>query len=217
METQLRSEEVNMVMECLRNAKRFHATVSFIADTGLNTSMDVDLDKTQESLVLIFGHINRKVKRSPYPIRRALLLVEAISRDFNDQLLRVLTPHRLPYTPYDTFDWLLSQTMNIFRTWDGSEKFIPIKVFPAQIAGTDAVPPGLEEAARAAGRNDWPDEGSEGTEIWVEAENAYNERVARVENQIIAWLCDRIGTARNANEMFRVFSKFNALYVGPKV
>ena len=106
-----------------------------------------DLDKIQESLVLIFGHINRKLKLSPYPIRRALPLVEAISRDFNDQLLRILTSHRLPYTPYETFDRLLSQTMNIFRTWDDlikeftnvarevarkrSEKFIPIKVVAA--------------------------------------------------------------------------------------
>jgi hypothetical protein len=57
----------------------------------------------------------------------------------------------------------------------------------------------------------------DGTEIWVAAENAYNERVARVENQIIARLRDRLGTARNANEMFRVFSKFNALFVRPKV
>lgn len=58
---------------------------------------------------------------------------------------------------------------------------------------------------------------AEGTEIWVTAENAYNERVSRVENQIIARLRDRLGTARNANEMFRVFSKFNALFVRPKV
>lgn len=58
---------------------------------------------------------------------------------------------------------------------------------------------------------------AEGNEIWVTAENAYNERVARVENQIIARLRDRLGTARNANEMFRVFSKFNALFVRPKV
>ncbi len=106
-----------------------------------------DLDKVQESLVLIFGHINRKLRLSPYPIRRALPLVEAISRDFNDQLLRILTSHRLPYTPYETFDRLLAQTMNIFRTWDDlmkeftnvarevtrkrSERFIPIKVIPA--------------------------------------------------------------------------------------
>ena len=106
-----------------------------------------DLDKIQEALLLIFGHINRKLKLSPYPIRRALPLVGAISRDFNDQLLRILTSHRLLYTPYETFERLLTQTMGIFRTWDDnikectnvarevtrkrSEKFIPIKVAPA--------------------------------------------------------------------------------------
>lgn len=49
------------------------------------------------------------------------------------------------------------------------------------------------------------------------AEQAYNERVARVENQIIARLRDRLGTARNANEMFRVFSKFNTVLIRQKV
>lgn len=58
---------------------------------------------------------------------------------------------------------------------------------------------------------------AEGTEVWTAAETAYNERVARVENQIIARLRERLGTARNANEMFRVFSKFNSLFVRPKV
>ena len=58
---------------------------------------------------------------------------------------------------------------------------------------------------------------AEGTEIWVAAENAYNERVSRVENQILARLRDRLGPARNAKEMFRVSSKFNALFVRPKV
>ncbi|KAJ3566624.1 hypothetical protein NP233_g6881 [Leucocoprinus birnbaumii] len=298
IETQLRSEEVNVVMDCLRNAKRFHATVSFMADTGLKDATDLvhkynqlmkdfplnellsatDLDKIQESLHLIFGHINRKLKLSPYPIRRALPLVEAISRDFNDQLLRILTSHRLPYTPYDTFERLLSQTMNIFRTWDDlmkeftnvarevtrrrSEKFIPIKISPAHaklqercrylrdwrkqheqlavmtgptrgLGGTAFAGAGVaagvgdmggmdmeeevKEAYEVVKRIDVLDVSVEGTEIWVAAENAYNERVSRVENQIIARLRDRLGTARNANEMFRVFSKFNALFVRPKI
>ncbi len=102
-----------------------------------------DLDKIQEALSLIFGHINRKLKLSPYPIRRALPLVEAISRDFNEQILRVLTSHRLAYQPYEQFERLLGQTMSIFRVWDDEmkdftnvardvtrkrgERFIPIK------------------------------------------------------------------------------------------
>ncbi|KAJ6620693.1 dynein heavy chain, N-terminal region 1-domain-containing protein [Mycena sp. CBHHK59/15] len=290
IETQLRSEEVNMVMDCLRNAKRFRATVSFIADTGLKDATDLvhkynqlmkdfplnellsatDLTKIQESITLIFGHINRKLKLSPYPIRRALPLVEAISRDFNDQLLRILTSHRLPYTPYETFDRLLAQVTAIFRTWDDlikeftnvarevtrkrSEKFIPIKVVnahaklqertrylrdwrkqheqlavmtgPTRGLGGSVLDMGIggmdmeeevKEAYEVVKRIDVLDVSVEGTEIWVAAENAYNERVARVENQIIARLRDRLGTARNANEMFRVFSKFNALFVRPKI
>ena len=41
MEARLRSEEVGMVVDALRNAKRFHATVSFIADTGLEGAKDL--------------------------------------------------------------------------------------------------------------------------------------------------------------------------------
>ncbi|KAI6095243.1 dynein heavy chain, N-terminal region 1-domain-containing protein [Pisolithus sp. B1] len=54
-------------------------------------------------------------------------------------------------------------------------------------------------------------------EIWVAVENTYSKQAPRVENQIIAQLHNRLGTARNANEMFRVFSKFNALFVRPKI
>ncbi|KAI9450509.1 cytoplasmic dynein heavy chain 1 [Lactarius psammicola] len=288
IENQLRSEEVNMVMDCLRNAKRFHATVSFIADTGLTDATDnvhkynqlmkdfplnellsaPDVDKIQEALGLIFSHVNRKMRLSPYPIRRALPLMEAISRDFNDQLLRILTSHRLLYTPYETFERLLSQTTAIFRTWDDlikeftnvarevtrkrSERPTRIKVEPAhaklqertrylrewrrqheQLAVMTGPTKGLggvgvevggmdmeeevKEAYEVMKRIDVLDVSTEGTEIWVAAENAYNERVARVENQIISRLRDRLGTARNANEMFRVFSKFNALFVRPKI
>ena len=107
-----------------------------------------DLDKIQKSLVLIFRHINQKCKLSPYPIHHALLLVEAISQDFNDQVLQILTLQQLLHTLHKMFDQLLSQTMNIFQTWDylireftniaqdvikrkQTEKFISIKVQPA--------------------------------------------------------------------------------------
>jgi dynein heavy chain 1 len=266
IETQLRSEEVNMVMDCLQNAKRFRA---FIADTGLKDATDLvhrynqlmkdfplnellsatDLSQIQESITHIFGHINRKLMFWAYPIRRALPLVEAISRDFNDQLLRILTSHRLPYTPYETFDRLLGQVTAIFWMWDllvkdfkdvarqvarkRSEKFIPVKVANAHaklqkrcdylmdwrskheqlavmtdptrglgggvldmgIGGMD-MEEEVKEAYEIVKRIDVLNVSAEGTETWVAAENAYNERVARIENQIIARLRDRSGVAR---------------------
>lgn len=149
-QTRVRSYLGPFSMSLTNNSMVFavHKYNQLMKDFPLNELLSAtDLDRIQESLVQIFGHINRKLKLSPYPIRRALPLVEAISRDFNDQLLRVLTSHRLLYTPYETFERLLSQTTSIFRTWDDhmkeftnvarevtrkrSEKFIPIKVVPA--------------------------------------------------------------------------------------
>jgi dynein heavy chain 1 len=57
----------------------------------------------------------------------------------------------------------------------------------------------------------------DGTEIWVAGESSYNSRVSRVENQITARLRDLLAAARNASEMFRVFSRYNALFIRPKI
>jgi dynein heavy chain 1 len=61
------------------------------------------------------------------------------------------------------------------------------------------------------------DVSEKGTQVWTAAEAGYNDRTSRVENSIIARLRDRLGTTKNANEMFRIFSKFNALFVRPKI
>lgn len=41
IEAQLRGEEVTLALDVLKHAKRFHATVSFIADTGLKEAADL--------------------------------------------------------------------------------------------------------------------------------------------------------------------------------
>ena len=304
IEEQLRSDQIQLTMEVLRHAKRFHATVSFRADTHIKEATEqvfkynqlmkdfplnellsaTDVQKCKEAIELIFNHLNKKLRLSPYPIRRALPLVEAISRDLNDQLLKVLGSRRLMMIEYDEFDRATQGAEMVFRTWDEfmkeftnvarevtrkrNEKFIPIKINAAhtklqeRIAfvrtfrlqheqlhqtilkvmqrpeGSKASKEGVHDKSAEAldlGSEDIDavaevalaydcvrnvevlDVTSEGTEIWVTAENAYNERVSRVENQIIASLRDRLGTAKNATEMFRVFSKFNALFVRPKV
>lgn len=81
IETQLKSPQVLTTLEILKTAKRFHATVSFIADTGIKeTSEKVlkynqlmkdfpinellaakDLEKIQDSISIIFAHFNKKV------------------------------------------------------------------------------------------------------------------------------------------------------------
>lgn len=239
------------------------------------------LQKVQEAIVAIFLHMNKKMKISPYPIRRALPLVEAISGDLDAQLHTLLSGRRLMHLEYKDFMQLMDIAEQIFRTWDDqikeftnvarevsrkrSEKFIPIKIVArhtktqerlnyirafrhkheqlhrtiANVLGnTKALESGTATGPRPTIGDDLGDVDAveevteayavlkdvdvldvspEGTDIWIAAENAYNERTARVENSIIARLRDRLATAKTANEMFRVFSKFNALFVRPKI
>ncbi|KZT56001.1 hypothetical protein CALCODRAFT_333270 [Calocera cornea HHB12733] len=288
VDNQLNDDGVRMIMEVLRSAKRYRATVGFHADTGLNDHMArvknynnlmkdfplnellsaTDLDKISDALYQIFSHLNKKLRLSSYPIRRALPLVEAISRDFTSVLLTVLASHRLMYLPYDTFAHIMTQTGEVFKMWDEqvkeftnvarevtrkrNDRFIPIKIQAEHVKLQERIgflrgfrerheqlrvmtAPGrrgpggvegvmdaeMEEEVRVAYdgvRNvDVLDVSPEGTEIWVQAETTYNERIARVENQIISRMRDRLGMARNASEMFRAFSKFNALFVRPKI
>ena len=82
----------------------------------------------------------------PYPVRRALPLVEAISRDLTSQLLKVLGSHRLTYMDYASFERAMSLAQAVFEAWDDSvkeftnvarevtrkrsERFMPIKINP---------------------------------------------------------------------------------------
>ncbi len=57
----------------------------------------------------------------------------------------------------------------------------------------------------------------EGTDAWEAAMKRYDDRIDRVETRITSRLRDQLGTAKNANEMFRIFSRFNALFVRPHI
>ena len=299
IEGQLAGDGVRLTLEVLRTAKRFQATVSFSADTGLKEATekvqkynqlmrDFPLDellsatslvKTQDAIGQIFNHLNKKLRICPYPVRRALPLVEAISVDLDSKLHDLLHGRSLVHLDYKEFKALMSTADEVFRSWDDNikeftnvarevtrrrnEKFIPIKINPKHSdlqarlkyvntfrdnheqlqktivnvlgpknVGIDGIANGailveemgdvdaveeVQQAYAALNNVDLLDVSPEGTQIWVQAEITYNERTSRVENSIIARLRDRLATAKTANEMFRVFSKFNALFVRPKI
>ncbi|TQS39101.1 hypothetical protein Golomagni_00379 [Golovinomyces magnicellulatus] len=297
--TQLSGEGVRLTMEILKIAKRYQATVSFRIDTGLNEASEkvqkynqlmrdfpldellsaTSLSKIQDALNQIFAHLNKKLRICPYPVRRALPLVEAISSDLNSQLHSLLHGRSLMHIEYREFRNLMITTENIWKVWDENvkeftnvarevtrrrnEKFIPIKitskhaelqarlkyvhtfrdnheqlqktivsvlspkvgegesandktVLIEEMGDVDAIEE-VQQAYAALKNVDLLDVTAEGTRIWVQAEITYNERTSRVENSIIARLRDRLATAKTSNEMFRVFSKFNALFVRPKI
>lgn len=300
---QISSDGIRLTLDVLNHAKRYGATTSFTTDTGLKEATDLvqkynqlmkdfplndllaapSLDKVQEAIDAIFSHVNRKLRICPYPIKRALLLVEAISGDLDERIHILLNGRALMQMQFDEFKKVVSRTRAIFRCWDDNvkeftnvarewtrkrqEKFIPIKIgtrhshtrdrldyisnfrtnheqlqqtirnvlspeasslsdpdrealekpqFFEEMGDVDAI----EEVSQAyfiLKDINVLDVSPDGTLAWERAETAYNERTSRVENSIIARLRDRLATAKTANEMFRVFSKFNALFIRPKI
>jgi dynein heavy chain 1 len=301
IEAQLASGGVQLTMKILEKAKRHGITASFSSDTRLKETKDkvqrynqlfhgfpieemlsaTSVEKLRDALDDVFTHLNKKLRICPYPIRRALPLVEAISADVDARLHHLIPGKALMNLSYGDFRKVIAQVQEVWLFWDDNvkeftnvardvtrkrnDKFIPIKIVKRhdktqdrlsyiskfreeheQLQGTIAsvLGPDDEVMEYSLGANgpviveemgdvDAAEEiaqaylmvkdvdvlniSEEGEKIWTQAELAYNERTARVENSIIARLRDRLAVAKTANEMFRVFSKFNALFVRPKI
>ncbi|KAI9629980.1 hypothetical protein KEM48_012390 [Puccinia striiformis f. sp. tritici PST-130] len=110
VEEQLKSESITLTFDILKTAKRYHTTVSILADTGKKLVIMI-----QELLVQIFGHIDKKLKILPYTIRQALPLAKDISKDLTESLLKVLINQRLMYMEHESFPRLWSQQLEYFK------------------------------------------------------------------------------------------------------
>ncbi|KAJ6231571.1 dynein heavy chain [Anaeramoeba flamelloides] len=58
---------------------------------------------------------------------------------------------------------------------------------------------------------------TEGTTEWEDALMEYDQKIDKVEGHIIANLRERLANVTSANEMFKVFSKFNVLFFRPRI
>ncbi|XP_053612058.1 dynein heavy chain, cytoplasmic isoform X6 [Plodia interpunctella] len=300
------SIEVALTLEILKYGKRFHATVSFDTDTGLKQALATvsdynplmkdfpindllsatELERIRLAVQQIFSHL-RKIRSTKYPIQRGLRLVEAISRDLSQQLLKVLGTRRLMHIPFEDFERVMTQCFEVFSCWDDEyEKLqgllrdivkkkrdehlkmvwrvspshkrlqarmehmrrfrrhheqlrtVMLRVLRPRATVTPETGGGGEPAQPhslpmdAADANaiaevnfayenvkevDCLDISREGCDAWEAAVRRYEDRIDRVETRITAHLRDQLGTAKNANEMFRIFSRFNALFVRPHI
>ncbi|KAJ1368590.1 hypothetical protein KIN20_029753 [Parelaphostrongylus tenuis] len=294
------SEEVTLTLEALKCGKRFHATVSLDTDTGLKQTLALvsdynslmkdfplnelvsatDLDSIKIALGNVFGHI-KKIRATKYPIQRALRFIEAISRDMNAQILKVLCTRRLMHISIVEFDQLIMQCTQLFTKWDDEyDKFItllrdiskkkrdePVKLMwkvmpvhkklegrlvqikafrkqheqlrvviarvlrPVGTPSSETQPPDTTQshggeltpvdqvnlAYEFVKEVDCLDVSVEGTAAWDASQRRYEEQIARVETAITSRLRDQLGSARNANEMFSIFSRFNALFCRPQI
>ena len=88
--------------------------------------------------------MNKKLRLSTYPVRRALAFVDALGRDVHQCLLRILSTEPLMEQDYETFAATHAAVEAVLDDWDEqvkefvyvardltrkrAEKFIPIKV-----------------------------------------------------------------------------------------
>ncbi|CAM9128550.1 unnamed protein product [Discosporangium mesarthrocarpum] len=75
----------------------------------------------------------------------------------------------------------------------------------------------VDEAYARLPGSDVLDLSPEGSRRWADARAAYDRRVDGLEARVSALLEGRLRTARTAEEMFRVFAKFNPLFVRPRI
>ena len=76
-----------------------------------------ELERIRTSVQTIFTHL-RKIRNTKYPIQRALRLVEAISRDLVNQMLKVLNTRRLMFISFEEFEKVMLLCVDVFATWD---------------------------------------------------------------------------------------------------
>ena len=164
LERQLHAPEITLTLDVLTHAKRFHATVSFHADTGLKDCVEkvhgynvllkdlplgellaaMSLDALADAQRSLFTALNKKLRLSTYPVRRALALVDALGQDVHQVLLKVLGNESLVDQEYPAFTSTYAAVESVLNDWDEhvkefvyvardltrkrGEKFIPIKV-----------------------------------------------------------------------------------------
>ncbi|KDO30766.1 hypothetical protein SPRG_04667 [Saprolegnia parasitica CBS 223.65] len=87
------------------------------------------------------------------------------------------------------------------KTTDGSEDMLTdINAAYAQFSALDAF-----------------DVSVDGSETWKQARKTYEVCIDRIEGSIIASLTNRLNSTSTADEMFRVFSKYNPLFFRPRI
>lgn len=107
---QINRNEVQLTLNILAQAQRFRAVMSFKHDTDLDGKLKKakdynkllrdfpinnllsanDLDTIRKSMEAIFAQLKKLRQQDAYPMTRAMLLYEALSRDLRQQMLKVI-------------------------------------------------------------------------------------------------------------------------------
>ena len=76
------------------------------------------LDQIEAAVTKMLEHLCIRIPDSTFSLNETLRLVEAISLDLNNQLLKVLGTCQLMHIPFDEFEQVTNQYFDVFKIWD---------------------------------------------------------------------------------------------------
>ena len=213
-------------------------TTPLLKDFPINDLLSAtEMDRIRTAVQGIFNHLrmNRNTKN---PIQRALRLVESISRDVSSQLLKVLGTRRLMYIPYEEFEKVMSQCHEVFTTWDDKLRGLMVDIVKKKrcdhlkmVWRVNLTYKRLQERmqhmvkfrrqheqlrtviAQHISQTHQLEVKPEAIALETADANAIEE-VNLADQNAGSW-CPIITKVGSANEMFRIFSRFNALFIRP--
>ncbi|ETB60571.1 dynein heavy chain-like protein [Plasmodium yoelii 17X] len=138
LENRLKSPEVILTLQILKNAKRYFATISFDSDIQLKQSKEYVLNvnilmkdfpiddllgaqtvqQTMQAIRNIFNHLKKLKNTTKYPLSKSYNFVEALSRDLGNTMKKILSNQSLLSMDYQIFDVLISGCMEVFQLWN---------------------------------------------------------------------------------------------------
>ncbi|ODV77051.1 uncharacterized protein CANTADRAFT_86169 [Suhomyces tanzawaensis NRRL Y-17324] len=147
---QMSSPLVKVSIDFLNKAKRFHVTLGFQNDTGVNEKMITtklynsllkelpidelmsvssnieDLDKFEISIINLFNHFKSKLKNlNSFPLPRAIEIIEVGLNDITDKFKSILSTHSLMSLGLSKFlEIYENQVLKIFELVDQNIKFM---------------------------------------------------------------------------------------------
>ncbi|CDK26410.1 unnamed protein product [Kuraishia capsulata CBS 1993] len=122
VQSQLSSPAVLTTLDLLRKAKRFHATVSFVSDTGVQDALSIagrynqllidlpiqqfsssaTIESLRDAVSQVFAHMKR-LRVIEYPVDLAVRLVESFTGDISFKLREILSKDSILKMDYQVF------------------------------------------------------------------------------------------------------------------
>lgn len=248
----------------IENATEISQFFQSLPLSELMTSQTIEEVNTQLSLIL---HNLKKIVNIDYDIKRVYQLVEVISKDLFNQILKILSQENLMFCNFEEFKGWYDKANEIFKKFDdnaayftGKSKgmsfsgiiistatahnktiyhYVPLKNRLDQLFKIRDLHQRLKSViediiARSGnkgflsvsdietGYNSFKginvlDISREGEETLLRCEKEFNYFIDSAETYITKRLREKLGGANNANEMFRIFSKFSGLFFRPRI